>query len=303
MEWLNILVVGGRGQIASYIFEHANESGHQVILATSNIQAAQLNPNLIHLDLNQTRSIDRALMCEPDAVVMLAGRVSPSNLFDNPVATCVENCVGFTSLLDRCTLHGVKKVFFASSREIYAATESDLRLRAVQLPRARNAYGASKIYGNAILEAYAFEFGIQNLTGVFFNHDSPRRQGNSFALEVARAARDVSLGKARSVIIDHDFWRDWSHASDGARACLALLESFETGVILIGSGIYRRASDYVHECLNYFGVEQDCLEIRRSEMVWLPCPDVAKLEAIRGGVEYSSLEAIAHDICKGIENE
>jgi nucleoside-diphosphate-sugar epimerase len=204
------LVTGGAGFIGSHLVDSLLSSGSNEVVVLDNLSRGRLS-NLAHwqgdprLDVTQgdvrDESIVEALMRGADVVYHLAAQSTVMGGVRDAAYTFSTNVVGTFNVLSSAAHLGVRRVVFASSREVYGdpislPVDEDAPLLAI------NSYGASKAAGEAYCRAFRREFGLQTTVLRLANVYGPRDVGRVIPLWVSNAleGRELTIYGGKQVI-------------------------------------------------------------------------------------------------------
>ena len=145
--------------------------------------------------------------------------------------------LGVTRILEAIRLAHPKARFYqASSSEMFGkATETPQRETTPFYPR--SPYGVAKVYGHWITVNYRESYGLFAVSGILFNHESPRRGMEFVTRKVTQAAARIKLGKAKELRLGNlDSQRDWGYAGDYVDAMWRMLQQKEPRDVVVGTG-------------------------------------------------------------------
>jgi GDPmannose 4,6-dehydratase len=147
------------------------------------------------------------------------------------------------------------RVFVATSSEVFGdAGESPQRERTPMRPR--SPYGVAKLAAHGLVGALRERFGAFFVSGILFNHESPRRPERFLPRKVTRGAASIALGLEDALVLgDLDAVRDWSHAADVMRGAWLSLQARVPGDYVLASGVGRTVGELVDTALVAAGVE------------------------------------------------
>ncbi|MFH1446922.1 MAG: GDP-mannose 4,6-dehydratase, partial [Chloroflexota bacterium] len=133
----------------------------------------------------------------------------------------------------------------------YQASTSEMFGEAQQSPQnektlfnPRNPYGIAKVYGHLITANYRRHFGLFAISGILYNHESPRRGLEFVTRKITHAAAKIKLGLAQKLALGNlDAMRDWGFAGDYVRAMWLMLQHETPDDYVVGSGIAHSVRD------------------------------------------------------------
>jgi GDPmannose 4,6-dehydratase len=301
------LITGITGQDGSYLAELLLGKGYRVVgvvrrsSTTPYERIAHLvdKVELVSADLlDQTSLTDAVSEYMPDEIYNLAAQSFVQTSWTQPVLTGEFTALGVTRMLEAMKKAAPRARFYqASSSEMFGkVVESPQRESTPFYPR--SPYGVAKAYGHWITVNYRESFGLYAVSGILFNHESPRRGLEFVTRKVTDAAARIKLGLASEVRLGNlDARRDWGFAGDYVDAMWRMLQRAQPDDYVIGTGhtcsvrdlcdtafscVGLDYRDYVKQDPKYFRpAEVDLLVADPSraakELDWTPRVDFAGL--------------------------
>jgi GDPmannose 4,6-dehydratase len=240
------LITGITGQDGSYLAEFLLAKGYRVVgvvrrsSTTPYERIAHLvdKLELVSADLlDQTSLTDVVAEYTPQEIYNLAAQSFVQTSWQQPVLTGEFTALGVTRMLEAMKKAAPKARFYqASSSEMFGkVVESPQRESTPFYPR--SPYGVAKVYGHWITVNYRESFGLYAVSGILFNHESPRRGLEFVTRKVTDAAARIKLGLASEVRLGNlDSRRDWGFAGDYVDAMWRMLQQDEPDDYVIGTG-------------------------------------------------------------------
>lgn len=240
------LITGITGQDGSYLAESLLERGYRVVGMTRRSSTAS-NERIAHLtdrielvqgDLLDQASLVAALdVARPDEVYNLAAQSFVPTSWNQPVLTGEFTGLGVTRLLE-----AVRQV--APGVRFYQASSSEMFGKVREVPQSedtpfypRSPYGVAKAYGHFITVNYRESYGLYAVSGILFNHESPRRGLEFVTRKVTDGAARIACGRATTLPMGNlDASRDWGYAGDYVDAMWRMLQRDEPHDYVIASG-------------------------------------------------------------------
>ena len=228
------LITGITGQDGSYLAEYLLEQGYEVIgmvrrsstVTFERIQSIQDRLTIVSGDLlDQVSLIDILNRYRPHEVYNLAAQSFVQTSWAQPVFTGEVTGLGVTRMLDAIRLVDADIRFYqASTSEMFGKVrESPQKETTAFYPR--SPYGVAKVYGHWITVNYRESYNLFAVSGICFNHESPRRGQEFVSRKIARGAARIFAG------LDHDLHlgnldaaRDWGYAPDYVRGMVMMLQ-------------------------------------------------------------------------------
>jgi GDPmannose 4,6-dehydratase len=164
------------------------------------------------------------------------------------------------------------RFYQASSSEMFGKVhESPQRETTPFYPR--SPYGVAKVYGHWITVNYRESFGLYAVSGILFNHESPRRGLEFVTRKVSDAAARIKLGQQEKLLLGNlDARRDWGFAGDYVEAMWLMLQQDEPDDFVVGTGDTRSVRELCEVAFTHVGldyrkyVEQDRRFFRPAEV-------------------------------------
>jgi GDPmannose 4,6-dehydratase len=240
------LVTGITGQDGSYLAELLLAKGYRVVgvvrrsSTTPYERIAHLvdKLELVSADLlDQTSLTDVVAEHQPDEIYNLAAQSFVQTSWSQPVLTGEFTALGVTRVLEAMKKAAPKARFYqASSSEMFGkVVESPQRETTPFYPR--SPYGVAKVYGHWITVNYRESFGLYAVSGILFNHESPRRGLEFVTRKVTDGAARIKLGLANELRLGNlDSRRDWGFAGDYVDAMWRMLQQDDPDDYVIGTG-------------------------------------------------------------------
>jgi len=276
------LITGITGQDGSYLAELLLGKGYRVV---GIVRRSSTTPyerighlidrvELVSADLlDQTSLTDVVGDCQPDEIYNLAAQSFVQTSWTQPVLTGEFTALGVTRMLEAMKKAAPRSRFYqASSSEMFGKVhESPQRETTPFYPR--SPYGVAKVYGHWITVNYRESFGLFAVSGILFNHESPRRGLEFVTRKVTDGAARIKLGLSRELRLGNlDARRDWGYAGDYVDAMWRMLQRDEPVDYVVGTGqtwSVRQLCEIAFECvgLDYRDfVVQDARFFRPAEV-------------------------------------
>jgi GDPmannose 4,6-dehydratase len=240
------LITGITGQDGSYLAEFLLEKGYEVIgmvrrSSTVNferIKHIQDRLTLVSGDLlDQASMIDILEEGRPDEVYNLAAQSYVQTSWAQPVFTGEVTGLGVTRLLDAIRLVDADIRF-------YQASTSEMFGKVRQVPQnedtpfyPRSPYGVAKVYGHWITVNYRESYDLFAVSGICFNHESPRRGHEFVTRKIALGAARIKLGLDSELSLGNlDAQRDWGYAPDFVEGMWLMLQQEKPEDYVLATG-------------------------------------------------------------------
>ncbi|MFN5582194.1 GDP-mannose 4,6-dehydratase [Gemmatimonas sp.] len=240
------LITGITGQDGSYLAEHLLDKGYRVVgvvrrsSTTPYERIAHLvdRIELVSADLlDQTSLTDVVQATAPDEIYNLAAQSFVQTSWNQPVLTGEFTALGVTRMLE-----ALRKA--APTARFYQASSSEQFGKVVETPQRestpfypRSPYGVAKVYGHWITVNYRESFGLYAVSGILFNHESPRRGLEFVTRKISDGVARIKLGLQHDLRLGNlDARRDWGFAGDYVDAMWRMLQQEEPDDYVIGTG-------------------------------------------------------------------
>jgi GDPmannose 4,6-dehydratase len=241
------LITGITGQDGSYLAELLLEKGYRVVGMTRRSSTAS-EERIEHLtgqieiiqgDLLDEASLMSALRdSQPQEVYNLAAQSFVPTSWNQPVLTGEFTGLGVTRMLEAIrTIDPSIRFYQASSSEMFGKVREVPQTELTPF-HPRSPYGVAKAYGHFLTVNYRESYDLFAVSGILFNHESPRRGLEFVTRKVTDAAARISLGLATELPMGNlDAERDWGFAGDYVRAMWLMLQQPEPGDYVIATGV------------------------------------------------------------------
>jgi GDPmannose 4,6-dehydratase len=259
------IITGITGQDGSYLAELLVANGYEVVgvvrrSSTPNYWRIEHLLDRITLraaDLLDQLSLLRIIQdVRPHEFYNLAAMSFVPASWDQPLLTGDFNAMGVTRLLEAVRhVDPAIKLYQASSSEMYG------RVREVPQTETtpfypRSPYGVSKVFGHYITVNYRESYGLFAVSGILFNHESPRRGLEFVTRKVTDGVARIKLGLADHLALGNlDAKRDWGFAGDYVRAMWMMLQQPQADDYVIATGISHSVKDLVQVAFGHAGLE------------------------------------------------
>jgi GDPmannose 4,6-dehydratase len=240
------LITGITGQDGSYLAELLLEKSYEVhgmVRRSSEEKFERISHLRDRIKLHQGDLLDQFSLAalleeiEPHEVYNLAAQSFVPTSWNQPVLTGEFSALGVTKMLEAIRhTHSKARFYQASSSEMFGKVR--------QVPQTeetpfypRSPYGVAKVYGHHITVNYRESFGIFAVSGILFNHESPRRGLEFVTRKVTNAAARIKLGlQDRLSIGNLDAKRDWGYAGNYVDAMWRMLQQEQPEDFVIATG-------------------------------------------------------------------
>jgi GDPmannose 4,6-dehydratase len=258
------LITGVTGQDGSYLAEHLLSLGYQVwglVRGQANPRKSRVSRiaaelSFVHGDLLDQASLVAAVdLVQPDEVYNLGAISFVPMSWQQAELTTDVNGMGVLRVLEAIRMvSGLDKsrpTAPSSQIRFYQASSSEMFGKAAETPQnektilhPRSPYGVAKAYGHYITRNYRESYGMYGVSGILFNHESPRRGVEFVTRKISNAVARIKLGLQDELRLGNlDAVRDWGFAGDYVRAMHLMLQRDEACDYVIGTGRMHTVRD------------------------------------------------------------
>ncbi len=258
------LITGITGQDGSYLADLLLAKGYEVwgmVRRSSTETFERIQHIREKLQIRQADLLDQLSLvnlveeAEPDEVYNFAAQSFVPTSWVQPVLTAEFDAVGVTRMLEAIRLVNKKIKFYqASSSEMFGKVfEKPQKETTPFYPR--SPYGVAKLYGHWITINYRESYGMFAVSGILFNHESPRRGLEFVTRKVTDGAARVKLGLADTLFLGNmEAKRDWGYAGDYVEAVWLMLQQPEPVDYVISSGEAHSVKELVESAFSNVGL-------------------------------------------------
>ena len=259
------IITGITGQDGSYLAELLLEKGYEVFGVVRRVSAPSLWRIEHILDRIQLRPAD---LLDQLSLIRVVDEIRPHELYnlaamsfvpaswDQPLLTGEFNAQGVTRVLE-----AVRQV--DPTIRIYQASSSEMFGKVRETPQneetpfyPRSPYGVAKVFAHYITVNYRESYDLFAVSGLLFNHESPRRGLEFVTRKVTDAVARIKLGVADSLSLGNlDAHRDWGFAGDYVRAMWSMLQQETADDYVIATGVSHSVRDLVEVAFGHVGLD------------------------------------------------
>ncbi|GAA4189448.1 GDP-mannose 4,6-dehydratase [Streptosporangium oxazolinicum] len=296
------LITGITGQDGSYLAEYLLSQGYEV----SGLARGQANPRVSRLrKLLQDVQLVRGDLLDQGSLISAVEKVQPDEVYNLGAISFVPMSWEQAELTAEVTGMGVLRMLEAirvcsgisSSRTVagsgqirfYQASSSEMFGQVRETPQTeitpfhpRSPYGVAKAYGHFLTQNYRESYGMYAVSGILFNHESPRRGAEFVTRKVTLGVARIKLGLASELRLGNmEARRDWGFAGDYVRAMHLMLQADTPEDYVIGTGRTHTVRDLVEAAFAAAGLDWERYVVtdetlRRPAEVDLLCADPKK---------------------------
>src|SRR6266851_5204255 len=241
------LITGITGQDGSYLAELLLEKGYEVHGMVRRSSEEKFE-RISHLRERVT--------LHPDEVYNLGAQSFVPTSWNQPVLTGEFTALGVTKMLE-----AIRHTYPAA--RFYQASSSEMFGKVREIPQTeetpfypRSPYGVAKAYGHHITVNYRESYGLFAVSGMLFNHESPRRGLEFVTRKVSDGVARIKLGLADHLSLGNlDACRDWGFAGDYVRAMWLMLQRDRPEDYVIATGVSHSVRDLIEIAFSRVGLD------------------------------------------------
>ena len=259
------LITGITGQDGSYLADFLLGKGYRVVGMVRRSSSEKFD-RIAHLgdkveiyqaDLLDQYSITRLVEdVRPDEIYNLAAMSFVPTSWTQPVLTAEFTAIGVTRMLEAIRAVDPKIRFYqASSSEMFGKVQEIPQVETTPF-HPRSPYGVAKVYGHWITVNYRESYDLFAVSGILFNHESPRRGLEFVTRKVSNAAARIKLGLADKLPMGNlDSKRDWGFAGDYVQAMWLMLQQDKPDDFLVATGETHSVRELAEVAFSHVGLD------------------------------------------------
>jgi GDPmannose 4,6-dehydratase len=258
------IITGITGQDGSYLAELLLSKGYKVYgmvrrastETSERIEHLRGKITILQADLlDQLSIIELIETVEPDEVYNLAAQSFVPTSWTQPTLTGEFTALGVTKMLEAIKLVDRKIKF-------YQASSSEMFGKVLETPQCettpfypRSPYGVAKVYGHFITVNYRESYDIFAVSGILFNHESPRRGLEFVTRKITDSVARISLGVAKELRLGNlNAKRDWGFAGDYVDAMWRMLQQKQPSDFVIATGESHTVKEFAKLAFDHVGL-------------------------------------------------
>ena len=259
------LITGITGQDGSYLAELLLSKGYRVVgmaRRASTVTYERIQHLLDDIVVIQGDLTDQGSLLsmfeeyKPSEVYNLAAQSFVPTSWNQPAFTGDVTALGVTRMLEAIRFVDAKIKF-------YQASSSEMFGKVVEVPQTettpfypRSPYGVAKVYGHWITVNYRESFGLYAVSGILFNHESPRRGLEFVTRKISNGAARIKLGLAKELRLGNlESRRDWGFAGDYVKAMWCMLQQPKPDNFVIGTGKTHSVREFCEIAFGHVGLD------------------------------------------------
>lgn len=259
------LITGITGQDGSYLAELLLSKGYRVVgvaRRSSTVTNERINHLLDNITVVQGDLHDQGSLLsfleeyKPTEVYNLAAQSFVPTSWNQPALTGDITAIGVTRMLEAIRFINPKIRF-------YQASSSEMFGKVVEVPQSettpfypRSPYGVAKVYGHWITVNYRESFDMFAVSGILFNHESPRRGVEFVTRKIAEGVARIKIGLAKELRLGNlEAQRDWGFAGDYVEAMWRMLQQDKPDNFVIGMGETHSVREFCEVAFGHVGLD------------------------------------------------
>ena len=259
------VITGITGQDGSYLAELLLEQGYEVVGVTRRLSAPnrwRIEHLLDRIELRPADLLDQLSLIRlvddvrPHELYNLAAMSFVPASWDQPLLTGEYNAQGVTRVMEAIRQVDTSiKVYQASSSEMFGKVRETPQTEATPF-YPRSPYGVSKVFAHYITVNYRESYDLFAVSGILFNHESPRRGLEFVTRKVTHGVARIKLGLADTLSLGNlDARRDWGFAGDYVRAMWLMLQRDAADDYVIATGKSHSVQELVEVAFSHAGLD------------------------------------------------
>jgi GDPmannose 4,6-dehydratase len=257
------LITGIAGQDGSFLAEFLVEKGYQILGIlkkgedTSNLAQIVGSIQLEETEVTRREDFIRWISkFSPDEVFNFAGLSFIPDCWDNPNRAFEVNTLFVANFLEALKNHAPGARYYqASSSEIFGDPPYTPQDENTPYNPA-NPYGVSKLASHLLTGMYRRRYGLFAVSGILYNHESPRRPVHYVTQKIARAAAEISMGRTEKLRLGNvDARRDWGFAGDFIRGIWLMLQQEKPLDYILATGVTHSIKDFLQIAFSHLSLD------------------------------------------------
>jgi len=263
------LITGITGQDGSYLSELLLEKGyevHGIVRRVALEDSAHRMERIRHLlkdihlhsaSLESYPSLFKVIKeIQPDECYHLASQSFVSYSFEDEFSTFNTNINGTHYLLSALKeAHRECHLYFAASSEMFGKAKHVPQNENTSF-HPRSAYGISKVAGFDLTRNYREAYNLFAVSGILYNHESPRRGYEFVTRKITHHAAKIKLGQEKQLALGNlEAKRDWGHAAEYVKAMWMMLQQSKPDDYVLATGEMHSVREFLEEAFHLVGLD------------------------------------------------
>ena len=258
------VITGITGQDGSYLAELLLSKGYQV---TGMVRRASTETFDRIAHFKDRIALRQADLLDQFSLVKLLDEIQPDEIYNLAAMSFVPTSWSQPVLTGEFTALGVTKVLEAMrmvcpKARFYQASSSEMFGKVIETPQTestpfypRSPYGVAKAYGHFITVNYRESYNLFALSGILFNHESPRRGKEFVTRKITDAVARIKLGTLKELRMGNlDAKRDWGFAGDYVRAMWLMLQQDVADDFVVATGETHSVREFLQIAFAHVGL-------------------------------------------------
>jgi GDPmannose 4,6-dehydratase len=259
------LITGITGQDGSYLAELLLDKGYEVVGVVRRLSAPnhwRIEHLVDRVDLRPADLLDQL------SLIRLVDDVRPHEIYNLAAMSFVPASWAQPLLTGEYNAQGVTRVLEAirqvdTSIRLYQASSSEMFGKVRETPQSeltpfypRSPYGVSKVFAHYITVNYRESYDLFAVSGILFNHESPRRGLEFVTRKVTEGVARIKLGRSSTLVLGNlDARRDWGFAADYVRAMWSMVQQDEPSDYVVATGVSHSVRELVETAFSHVGLD------------------------------------------------
>ena len=259
------LITGITGQDGSYLAELLLDKGYEVVGVVRRLSAPnhwRIEHLVDRVDLRPADLLDQL------SLIRLVDDVRPHEIYNLAAMSFVPASWAQPLLTGEYNAQGVTRVLEAirqvdTSIRLYQASSSEMFGKVRETPQSeltpfypRSPYGVSKVFAHYITVNYRESYDLFAVSGILFNHESPRRGLEFVTRKVTEGVARIKLGRSSTLALGNlDARRDWGFAADYVRAMWSMVQQDEPSDYVVATGVSHSVRELVETAFSHVGLD------------------------------------------------
>jgi len=265
MKRKRAIITGITGQDGSYLAEFLLEKGYEVYGLQRRSSTLNLD-RILHFKeritlisgdlLDQSSLINVIKDIQPDEIYNLGAQSFVPTSWNQPLLTGEITALGVTRLLEAILMIKPDTKFYqASSSEMFGKVQTSPQNEKTPF-YPRSPYGVAKVYGHWITVNYRESYNLFCVSGILFNHESPRRGLEFVTRKITNGVAMIKHGLSNELRLGNlEAKRDWGFAGDYVKAMWLMLQNDTPEDFVIATGEMHTVREFCEIAFDYVGLD------------------------------------------------
>ena len=193
---------------------------------------------------------------QPDEIYNFAAQSHVHVSFETPESSSEVNALGVLKILETIRTSKKKIKFYqASTSEMYGNSKKNYQDEDTNFSPV-SPYGVSKLYSHWMINVYRESYKLYAVSGILFNHESPRRGENFVSRKITMALNNILKGNQKYLFLGNlDSKRDWGHAKDYVNGIWLMLQQKKPMDMVLATGTTKSVREFAEAAFNVVGIK------------------------------------------------